>query len=150
MFSQWFSFKSGNHRNWSMLLIFRCCIEWWYWYIADPPQLHLRDWKAGMAVILPELVLQIHSSVVPWYSICLIFRYHLFFHFLLKSSKIHMKTNLVCFPFYSPSFSMQWLTIWSPSGLSLTLCPKGTPSSWSDIGLFSFLCSAVYCQCRDW
>lgn len=50
--------------------------------------------------------------------------------------------NPVSFTFFSsPSFSMQWLNIWSPSGLLLTLCPKGTLSSWW--GLCSFFLSRV-------
>lgn len=54
--------------------------------------------------------------------------------------------DCVLFCLYSPSFSMQWLTIWSLLGLSLTPCPKGTQSSWLEM---SFIFSAVHFQSCD-
>lgn len=40
---QTLEFMTSSH----LLIISRCCLEWWYWYFADPPKLHLWDCKAG-------------------------------------------------------------------------------------------------------
>lgn len=106
-------------------IISRCCIEWWYWYFAYPPKLHLSDWEAGRT-LLYCCKCHVLPCAAGW----------LFFYlFLIHSGP---------FFFSSPSSSMPWSTIWSPVGLWPTLCPKETQSSWWSLCFFLFLCAQLY------
>lgn len=92
----------------------RCCIEWWYWYFADPPRLYVWDREAGTTVFL-HLWLERELSAI--FLILLLFMF-----------------------FFSPNFCMQLWIIWSPLDLSPTLCPKETPSLWWGLCLCLIIC----------